>query len=161
MHRVWGEFSRWLTHVHLLSCCYQSLFHSKVICTSDSSCIFTVNSIISAVEGLDLNSTSPAQDPPLPHLAKLGFLPPTHHWQRKNALTQSARAELYGLTEGRPRHIWMNKNKASRKVRDRKHLGVLVCLCVYVCVCVCLCSCICDTLPLALLPVWLSVELWK
>lgn len=32
-----GDFSRWLTHAHLFSSCYQSLFHSKAIRTYDPS----------------------------------------------------------------------------------------------------------------------------
>lgn len=35
-----GHFSRWLTHAHLFSSCYQSPLHSKVICTCDPSCSF-------------------------------------------------------------------------------------------------------------------------
>lgn len=51
MHGVFlGDFSRWLTHAHLFSSCYQSLFHSKVICTYDPSCSSAANSRVTAVK---------------------------------------------------------------------------------------------------------------
>lgn len=71
MHSVLGDFSRWLTHAHLLSSCYQSLFHSKVICTRDPSCIFAANSRVSAVK------CSASLDPTLPHLENT-TTPQTH-----------------------------------------------------------------------------------
>lgn len=44
-----GDFSRWLTHAHLFSSCYQSLFCSKVSCTHDPSCNSAPNSRVAAV----------------------------------------------------------------------------------------------------------------
>lgn len=62
---VLGDFPRWLTHVHLLSSCYQSLFHSKVIHARDPGCIFGTNSTGSAVK----HSASLGWDPTSPLLA--------------------------------------------------------------------------------------------
>lgn len=64
MHSVSGDFSRWLTHAHLLSSCYKSLFHSKVIRTRDPSCIFAANSKVSAVK----HSVSLLENPTQPNL---------------------------------------------------------------------------------------------